>query len=348
LTLLKSNTFSETHPYLAEQCFELIYKLCLDKNITGICISYLLKHNFFNDHIFRTTKIKNNDYLCYYYNQRAYFMKTIAIQICLGTTTKNKFQISKASIKEIVSLLFNQRNNSLDNEKLISNLEQERTQILEFLDSIDFSIIKEIPKNITTNLIKLEEYMIVEKNLKLYQIDEMKKSLLKYYYEYEKNNFNKTIELKNIKSEIIKILEYSYESNQILKKYNSINNVFEGWKQILEIILLRCFEMLDNENNESILYEILNLLLSKFSKNTYHLLENSMSEAILKVITKLRELRIKNKTSLLPIDNCLNLLNQIIKIILKENTSQITRGNLYSSLSNYLQYTKNISSKVMN
>jgi hypothetical protein len=41
-------------------------------------------------------------------------------------------------------------------------------------------------------------------------------------------------------------------------------------------------------------------------------------------------------------------LNQIIKIILKENTSQITRGNLYSSLSNYLQYTKNISSKVMN
>ena len=142
----------------------------------------------------------------------------------------------------------------------------------------------------------------------------------------------------------------SKEWKLFLKNWSSVYNLFSGWKQVVEITLSQCFGMIpDDEVRLRILHDLMNSLLFKFSqmkshqKTKKHLqIELLVSQVILRVMSKLREeLIISGDTVMLPVDQCLTIFRNLLECtILADQSEQSTRGNLYSALINYLQYTK--------
>src|SRR5690606_22598774 len=334
----KSTTLPITHPMLTENCFELIYKLCADPTSSKPTLAYLQKHDFFSRHILTPNEISKKMIDIHHLNARANIMKTIALLIF---TSKDK---NRAGVQEIVTLLFGQNFNYQQD-----NLEQQRTQMLELLDAIEL-VPKDKPLPIQTTLpISIEECLIKdEKGVQAYNIKLLHKMLIHArQFAIEQSGTSSGIStslLEKLNKEIITILERAVEWNKFYKKYSAILNAFEGWKQVVEITLSQCYDMIDKEIRERVLYDLLTCLLFKLSlEGLAKALENSISQVIIRLMTKLREQRLPMENSgILPVDQCLTLLQEILTCTLRERTSQTTRGNLYSTLLNYLQYTKKL------
>src|SRR5690606_39159839 len=109
LDLVKNPTLPLTHPKLAEQCFEFIYKLVANPSTSAPTRAYLHRHEFFTKHTLGTQVIqemKSIDYLKkhpeHYLNQRSYIMKTVALEIFAAKDNHK----NRASIQENINILF--------------------------------------------------------------------------------------------------------------------------------------------------------------------------------------------------------------------------------------------------
>jgi hypothetical protein len=195
------------------------------------------------------------------------------------------------------------------------------------------------------------------------------------------------------------ILSRAVQWNRLYQRHAAICNAFNGWKQVVEITLSKCYEMLSDSNGDSnavnegeqqakerVLVYVLNAVLSRLSnllnmnlsqqsnneyypeRQYYHssfaTLQQYMSQVIMRLMTKLREKLQKpssgdilsiddedtetiitedNYVYRLPaVDQCISILNGILVCVLRSGgtTSIATRGNLYSTLLNYLQYSR--------
>ncbi|KAL9646232.1 hypothetical protein ABK040_009919 [Willaertia magna] len=145
--------------------------------------------------------------------------------------------------------------------------------------------------------------------------------------------------------------EANKEWNLFLKISKSIHNAFSGWKQLVEITLSQCFSMItEDDTRKRILHDLINSLLFKLSQMTrrqtpskqQHQLELLVAQTILRVISKLREeLIMSGDTIILPTEQCINIFRNLLECTLQSTQSeQSTRGNLYASIVNYLQYTR--------
>ncbi|KAG2392032.1 hypothetical protein C9374_013517 [Naegleria lovaniensis] len=144
----------------------------------------------------------------------------------------------------------------------------------------------------------------------------------------------------------------SVEWKQFLKNWSSKFNAFSGWKQVVDITLSQCFGMIpDDEIRLRILHDLMNSLLFKLSQmksnnnkkgKEQQKLDLLVSQLILRIMSKLREeLITSGETLMLPVDQCLTIFRNLLECTLyAEQSEQAVRGNLYSALINYLQYTK--------
>jgi hypothetical protein len=301
--LLDSPNILITHPHFSEKCYQLIYKLCSDSRTSKLVMNYLQRRDFFSQHISRDQKA-NSLHSLY---QKSYILKIVALQIFTGTL----HEIHRPGVQEIILLLFRKKSSRISKE-------QYRAQMLEILDSV------EIPKPPPFDIpFPIEEFL--DKKTGQCNIKLLHKALI------EKYNPEKH------KQEINKALEQALDLNKFYSIHKAVESSFDGWKQVIEISLSKCYDMLDKDTKERVLFDLANSLLYKLS--TEYLsnpLETAMSEVVLLIITKFREQKetIHNR---LPVDQCLTLLEGLLKCILK--VSQNTRSNLYVALLNYFQYT---------
>jgi hypothetical protein len=173
------------------------------------------------------------------------------------------------------------------------------------------------------------------------------------------------------------ILKNALQYNRFVALFSSQCFMFEAWKQMMEVTLIECYEYirfhiqyltilnhsLFNRQTglEPVLYDLLNYLLEQQnSEYTRIPLAALISGAVMSLMAKLREQKMfmlplvdGSKTKIynklkdssilldfgvdLPVDQLHKILISILGGILRNGTTQVMRGNLYTTLLNYLE-----------
>eukprot|EP00761_Pharyngomonas_kirbyi_P010103 gb/GECH01010121.1/.p1 GENE.gb/GECH01010121.1/~~gb/GECH01010121.1/.p1 ORF type:complete len:1939 (+),score=446.01 gb/GECH01010121.1/:1-5817(+) len=352
LSLLQNDSFTINSPKLAEQCYELIYLLAADTRVSSPTLTHLYRIDFLCKQLQNKDKerMAHKEYTessVSMLNQWAYLLKSVALEIF--TSTSMDIHKHQGSIQAILEILFASTRFGEDENELmygVDALEQHKTQMLELLDSIDLRPTPTPERPSTLLPVSPEDCLeMTAKNVPYYNVEALRYMLIQAY----QNEQNRLMEYQPLQDEIRNTLERSIQWNKFYQKYAAIRNAFEGWKQVVEITISQCYEMLDVDTRERILYDIMTSLLLKLASGALSKqLENSISQLILRLMTKLREQRLPMETkdrsmgARLPLEQCTTLLRSIVRCILRDNTSISTRGNLYATLLNYLQYTRKL------
>jgi hypothetical protein len=118
----------------------------------------------------------------------------------------------------------------------------------------------------------------------------------------------------------------------------------KAWKEVIHITLVECFDLTNTTNRESIIYELLTLLLPKFIRakdDTSESMLKSMSEIVLTLVNQLRKDTSKRPTSHLPVDKLRSIFTGIVDGICHEENVMV-RGDLYSAITSFLLYIKRL------
>ncbi|KAI6038837.1 nucleoporin Nup186/Nup192/Nup205 [Pisolithus marmoratus] len=142
------------------------------------------------------------------------------------------------------------------------------------------------------------------------------------------------------------ILESCAIENHRREITHAIANGYESWRRLLDMTLMKCFNRLPHDRRENMLFDLLHVLPALIRSDIQERTAILLSEAILTVITKLREDRNYQimlqsaggdpKAGSLPEERLYALLRNILECTLDNDRSELVRGNLYACLVNYL------------
>ncbi|RUS33337.1 nucleoporin Nup186/Nup192/Nup205 [Jimgerdemannia flammicorona] len=381
------------HPTLAERCFHLIYKLCSDANTSSPTMRYLRNREDFFHRQFKAMPVRLDrrdnglggeiigadgvkstvDYasLLAQLHQRAWLMKTVALELHLTTNAGQR-----SHTQRLLELMFSttetdQPGDEDDSEMDAgesdvgntygkSKFQQPLMKMLEVLNSLNF-VWKDSFGREEIDLyyfagISLEAYLRVNERLcHVYDIRAIYAFLLSWQNQLEKQGAITTVGHRNIiKGEIKRILQHCIAENHTRELIHAQIHCLEAWKQVVEITLAKCFDLLATEVRESILYNLISALLPKINDEAAHVvMAESLSSVVLSLMTKLRQDRHRqavlqaavvsddSAALRLPTDRLHVIFKGLIEGIQRPGTSVSMRGNLYTVLVNYLQYTNN-------
>ncbi|KAG6331906.1 hypothetical protein ID866_7182, partial [Astraeus odoratus] len=149
-----------------------------------------------------------------------------------------------------------------------------------------------------------------------------------------------------LNAETTYILESCAIENHRREVSCAVANGYESWRRLLDMTLMKCFNKLPHDRRENMLFDLLHVLPSLIRSDVQERTAILLSEAVLTVITKLREDRRYQimlqsaggdpEAGSLPEERLYALLRSILECILDSNRSELVRGNLYACLINYL------------
>jgi len=389
------------HPILSEMCYELIYHLCVNPNTSSTTMRYLrTREDFFYRQIksmpihFDLPQLPDysgkdiNEFQNFQPNmatlyaqihQRAWLMKTIALELHTTTTSGRRSQTQR-----LLQVLFdipqpndiqgqdmdyamdynNEYNDYMNTNKYLTNgnklYEQPLVRMLEILNSLDSLI--------SDNLLKMNEIFNVN-----FSSDS---STSEPFTEEELSNIDFSsclirnergcfvYDLRRVYSLLVESQEkgqinlYMDDIKYILQKILVINHsrelhharahCIEAWRQIMETTFLECYSLLSSDNRGALLYEFISTLLNKMAKETDINVTESLSKVVVALMSQLtRGTEDKELTNIdistikyeLPIDVLRVILRGILSSISQPGILATTRGFLYTVLLNYLEFT---------
>ncbi|KAI5985097.1 nucleoporin Nup186/Nup192/Nup205 [Pisolithus albus] len=149
-----------------------------------------------------------------------------------------------------------------------------------------------------------------------------------------------------LNAETTYILESCAVENHRRELTYAVASGYESWRRLLDMTLTKCFNRLPHDRRENMLFDLLHVLPALIRSDVQERTAILLSEAILTVITKLREDRSYQimlqsaggdpKAGSLPEERLYALLRSILECILDNDRSELVRGNLYACLVNYL------------
>lgn len=304
LSLIMSENFLITYPQLSSKCLELIHKLCGDQSICHTTIDYLQSFEFFKKNIIR--KDISNHFI-YSLKQKEFILKILSEYILIRSLKEQK-----TSLQEIIDILFGQK-------KSKESLEQKRNYMIDLLESFQIPLIK-------FEKVKINLDSFYDENLKQFKIKSIQKHL------------SKDMNEKEVREILIQVEKMNNHNLSLL----TLESCYQGWGQACEVILLKCFDMVDKDNRERILFDLSNSLLLKITvEGIPNTLEELISKTILRIIQSFKNERLLNQTTqILPVEQALSIYSDLLKASSKDRISQETKINLYSSLLVFLQFTK--------
>lgn len=177
----------------------------------------------------------------------------------------------------------------------------------------------------------------------------------------QQENLATQINLESYRIQIKQIIKKAIEQNKFYEILESKLQLFESWKQIIEIMLFEYFEHVRQQFGP--LYDFLEVLLHYFfnaggiggnssagGSNCFlpvDPLAECISGSVLTIMSKLHQLFYFSSTNSssgyardLPLTKLHGILNGFIKAIFYHGTSQDMRGNLYISLLYFLRLTR--------
>lgn len=301
-------TLIQTHPVLAEKCYQLIYKLCARESTSEITLQYLrggddfmlkqfqaitcrlescvsvVEPNFAGELVSADQTRVKTDYLTLasVLNQRAWLLKLVALDLhqLAGTPLASEST-------ELLNLMFgisSDDSTSLTDKlkamQLASGTEHGYQQplwnLVEIINSLDFTWIDQLDDTAQTNA-----------TFSYFEGFDAKKHLVKKsggYEMYDIRNIYKTLRQYQLTDPSVKNLseqdrtKMESEMGAILKQLMADNrhreisygrlHCLRAWKQVVEIAISDCFECFSFEARERIIYDLLNALLPKLEGDT--------------------------------------------------------------------------------
>lgn len=137
------------------------------------------------------------------------------------------------------------------------------------------------------------------------------------------------------------------EISYILQRVTAVNRETEiawakgeflsAWNECLKVALAMLFRYVPEERQEVVLFELLDSLLDRCDADLAPGVLENLSEAILVTITSLIGILLDFDGQNLPIDRLSLILRKTIDAVTRPGTTETARGNLYASISQYLQ-----------
>ncbi|KAJ3285498.1 hypothetical protein HK104_009455 [Borealophlyctis nickersoniae] len=375
-----------THPSLSERCYELVYLLCADINTSAPTMRYLRTRDFFyrqlksmpatgEEDIVIDSEVRRNAVILARLHQRAWLMKTIALELHMTTLSKQRSHTAK-----LVDLLFvtplqpttatdewgNMETEGEDYGRGRSGkvqFEQPLTKMLEMLNSMSFAEIFESKIDLSRTVfhnqqLSLDTFLRTnERGVQTYDLRGVCGQLLAILKSKEASgSVSMSGSHGSAKEQMKHILQGILEQNFNQELFVSRLHCVEAWSQICQITLAECFSLLPADSREPLLFGLLEALLPKISApTTSMLIAETVSQVVLLLLVKLSQDRLyqamlhsastrgdsSSLTHRLPVDSLQQVgLKGILDGILKPGASIVMRGNYYAALLSYLQYTK--------
>ncbi|KAI8987212.1 nucleoporin Nup186/Nup192/Nup205 [Pilobolus umbonatus] len=396
ISLIKSN------PVLAEKCYELIFRLCSRESTTTPTLQYLRNDETFlysqlkyiscrledqlsvTEPYFEGTLISTDggrfstDFLTLRanLNQRAWLMKSIALELHKGIRNRQG-----ASVSKILELLYghaqgdgDERTHS-DNgliyqmEKLNmsygSGYQQPLWNMLEIMNSLEFTWSDglgeacckfELKYFTEFSPAKFEtvnyQYDGEAKAYKLFDIRNVYKYLREWEIRMLRTTGVSTEDRIQLETEMGSILKGLMAENRHREIAAARLHCLRAWKQIIQVTLTDCFDLFHFELRETITYDLLSMLLPKLEQpnRLQPDLLKGLSEVILTLLTRLREDKHRQSIlkvpagdafpaeSSLPDEKLRFVFHGILNVILKDKCDISLRSDMYTALVNFVQY----------
>lgn len=367
----------DTHPILAEKCYELIYKLCSNKSLSISTLRYLRNREdfFYKQFDALTARIEHNiqverstfgglmisadgsQYRTDFFklrsklHQRTWLLQSIALELHTTISTRQKNETSR-----LLDLLYGRKNALSDDTMDTSDDSYESTlfaksqsyqqplvKMLELISSLEFTWVDDLRNSIETSKLSYFEgfnttiYLIKnERGCEVYDVRAIYKAL--------KTIQNTMDEGKRIESstELQSILSWVIAQNHGREIAHAKLACLKAWKEVVHITFAECSDLTDQEFRESIIYELLTMILPRImhAKDYDGSLLESMSDIVLTLVDQLRFDKSNRPTSQLPIEKLKFIFGGIVDCIRKEETTIRIRGDLYSAITSFLLYIK--------
>lgn len=110
-----------------------------------------------------------------------------------------------------------------------------------------------------------------------------------------------------------------------------------AWNECLKVSLSMLFRYVPEERQEVVLFELLDSLLDRCDADLASGILENLSEAVLVSITTLINILLEFDGQNLPVDRLSLILRKILDAVTRPGTTETSRGNLFASISQYLQ-----------
>ncbi|KAI8970167.1 nucleoporin Nup186/Nup192/Nup205 [Mycotypha africana] len=291
----------DTHPILAEKCYELIYRLCSKESLSLSTLRYLRnQYDFFNkqfdamsarleDNIAEESPYFEGYMICadgksYKTNffklksklhQRAWLLKSIALELHTTIPTKQKSEAMK-----LLDLIIDQQQSKTDqnlndmdstfSNQGVKQYQQPLIKMLEFISSLEFSW-----RDSLLSQVKTEELDIFRKfDPSLFEITNERgcrifdiRQIYKALREAQTQQLGDTQSADFLRSgvEMESILSWAIVQNHTREIAYGKLHCLEAWKEVVQVILSECLHLIPPERQSFIIYELLTMLLSKLA-----------------------------------------------------------------------------------
>ncbi|CEP15804.1 hypothetical protein [Parasitella parasitica] len=370
----------ETHPILADKCYELVYRLCSKKSLSASTLRYLrnrenfcyrqfnsmssrLEHNIQEESasfpgmmvcadgsVYKTDFYKLRSKL----RQRAWLLQTIALEL---HTTVGMHQ-KKEAIR-LLELLYGRQSilsqDDMDTAEqsresgsfsMHSKYEQPLVKMLEFVNSLDFSWVDSLGEGLQS----LELKYFQQFDPTFFEIESNNGCILynvpavyKKLREVQDDLYPESPEKIEIDTEMGHILSWAMAQNHQREIAHGKLQCLDAWKQIIIITLVECIDLLGASSRQAIIYELLALLLPTVTQTKNHSgnMLKSMNVVILTLVDSLRGAKgVSAATQQLPVEKLGTIFMGIVNCICRDGTDIVVRGDMYSALTSFLLYVK--------
>lgn len=377
-----------THPVLAEKCYQLIFKLCVRQSTSNATLHYLrnntdkflvnqfkaiacrlescvsVSERYFIGELESSDKtIITTDYftLVSILNQRAWLLKLVALDLL-------KTDSNKTGTLDLLELLYgieeSQSHGNSEKQlirhmekmqlKLEANYQQPLWNMLEIVNSLEFTWTDgldegPLPPAVYFKNFQPKKYVIQKDGYTIYDVRNIFKIIRQHQLTDPVCQNLSDIERNAMESEMGSLLKHLMAQN----RYNEISfarlHCLRAWKQVVEVTIADCFDLLTFEARQKVIYDLLSVLLPKLENGASLHVEilKGLGEVTLSLLTRLREDKRKHSilqvgsdasVSRLPDEKLRSVFNSIINTILRDSTSIEVRSAMYSALVNLIQY----------
>nr|XP_031859912.1 uncharacterized protein CI109_004761 [Kwoniella shandongensis]KAA5526984.1 hypothetical protein CI109_004761 [Kwoniella shandongensis] len=140
-----------------------------------------------------------------------------------------------------------------------------------------------------------------------------------------------------IASEAMYILERLASTNRETDISISKGNFLTSWNELLKVALAMLFRDVPDEQQEVVLFDLLDALLLRLDADLPPGVLDLLSESVLVTMTTLINVLAELEGVNLPIDRLALTLGKIVDAATRPGSTESARGNLYASISQYLQ-----------
>jgi hypothetical protein len=284
---------------------------------------------------------------------RAWLLKTVALE--LHTTAMSEHRTSNAAL---LALLFgntvpeagDERVDEFDDYHMLPQARMKMRELLDVLDNVPSD-----PEPLQSPLlhkIRLDECtQIDERGFPHIDIELLHAALNDAHLakpQHDDLAMSQPNAQSALRREIVALLKCAIAWNEVYAIYGAMYHMFEAWRQILEISLNECYEQL---RGETVVYEMIQVLLGLLTaERTRTELATAASQSLVALVAKLRVSFLNytvnlahdvsfNPENYLPVEQLHTILRGIVTALLRSESTPAMRGNLYTVLLNYLQFT---------